>query len=100
MTHLSQEQKAHVRSGCIRYGLTILSLFTFFEDFKYIALCSKTLKKLVGDKKLDRRASLRAFFKDKFILQHESTTQIGREAFVRIQLENQQDAFDWTYSQL
>lgn len=100
MAHLNQEQKALVLDGCIRYGLTIPSLFTFFEDFKYIALCSKTLRKLLGDEQLGRRTSLRGFFKAKFVFRQETTVQTGRRAFATAPYENKEDAFDWVYSQL
>lgn len=100
MNSLNRDDKTHVLAESARYGLTIPSLFTFFEDHKYISLCSKTLRKLLGDEKLGREDSLRTSFQDKFIFRHQTTVQTGRTSFLTVRCGNEEDAFDWVYSQL
>nr|KAK5435729.1 hypothetical protein LTR18_009731 [Exophiala xenobiotica] len=99
-TIMNDEDRAHILLQATRYPMTIPSLLTFFEDHKYIALCSKTLRRLLGEDRLAKGATLRTYFAGKYEFRDMITVQTGAASFISVPWNAKDDAFSWAYSQL
>lgn len=63
LSYLPQNAREHIYRNIIQYNHTIPSLYTLFEDLKYIKQCRDVLKKLVtGDKYLPKGQTLKKCF--------------------------------------
>ena len=97
---MTDEDKAHVVFHATQYPMTIPSLLTFFEDHKYIAICSKALRRLLGENKLARGVTVRTYFADIYDFRDMITVQTGATSFISLPWNVGDDAFSWAYSQL
>ncbi|KAK5291042.1 hypothetical protein LTR99_010958 [Exophiala xenobiotica] len=98
--HLDHDSKAQFFSETAKYPKTIPSFYTFFEDFKYIMLCSEVLKYILSARELPKGSTLRTCFYEIYQFSQQMVTQIGAADFVRAPTESHRDAFLWAYQQL
>ncbi|KAK7894597.1 hypothetical protein LTR67_006358 [Exophiala xenobiotica] len=98
--HLDHDSKAQFFSETAKYPKTIPSFYTFFEDFKYIMLCSEVLKYILSARELPKGSTLRTCFYDIYQFSRQIVTQTGATEFVRAPSESHRDAFLWSYQQL
>ncbi|KAK5073276.1 hypothetical protein LTR51_005918 [Lithohypha guttulata] len=80
--YLRRDAREHIYQTIIESKRTVPSLFTFFEDLKYVRLCRAVLKRLVTpDKYLPKGSSLQTCFQRLFQTSLGTTIQTDHHAF-------------------
>jgi hypothetical protein len=97
--HLSVDARGHIYHSTVVYNRTIPSLFTFFQDLKYIQICHEVLVRLLAIEDRPRHSGLKECFKSLFRPQ-QVLIQVGNSTFLTSLAHNNVDDFALAYWQL
>lgn len=98
--YLPHEAREHIYHTIVLYNLTIPSLYTFFQDWKYIGIICEVLKSLLSDDQKPRKDSLERSFQLLFSPSWSPVIQTSHNTFVSCQLPASLYRFDLAFWQL
>lgn len=95
----TEEERSDIWSRMSLFRGIIPSLYTFFEDFKYLEACSHCLRKIIGTPLMSIRNTLKHSFTPMPAIEKSFPIQKSEKSFVQLSLTRDQ-CFDMAYRQL
>jgi hypothetical protein len=97
---LPRPAREHVYQATVLYTRTVPSLFTFFQDWKYIQICCEVLTGLLATSARPIRDSLKKCFESLFRMPEPMVVQTGHYTFKPCLVSDPSDCFQLAYWQL
>lgn len=100
LSNLSHQAREHIFYMTVQYTRTIPSLFTFFQDWKYIQICCEVLTGLLAVEDRPVRRGLKECFDPLFRQPQHMVVQINHDTFQTCSVQDRSDCFRLAYWQL